>query len=186
MTRQHHAHSLALFAALVCTALTACSIPPPKARISSVSLTRLTVSKVELRVGMELQNPNTFSMRIENLDWSLELYEEPFVNGSMDFSRDIFFELRPLKRGRLKVHEGGVLRDGHKLLMSPNGTTQLYDLETDPREMNPTTGEDAPELRAALADFQARVTRDSGAASPPPELSDDMKHQLQVLGYVPE
>lgn len=68
----------------------------PKVELESIGVKNLTWEKVQLLVGLKLQNPNSFSLDLSNLDYSVTYqeqivaegkYPKPFKLESDDLSR---------------------------------------------------------------------------------------------------
>jgi len=80
------------------------------------------------------------------------------------------------------------LRDGvHKVLVTPRGALEIYDLSSDPRETRPLTGADAIDAAASLAPLDAHRSALAARQAPPRAeavaLDEATKEKLRALGY---
>ncbi len=106
------------------------------------------------------------------------------LNGESDEDHPIIFEGnfwgRPLR---------GWLRGGYKLILQPDGPTELFNLVADPRETSNLRNFDPQRLKRMIADldlaYKGMMThmRDNDS---PAELTPDELRRLEALGYTEE
>ncbi len=78
-----------------------------------------------------------------------------------------------------------VLMEDHKLIRHPDGTTRLYDLAADPRELRDLSEQD-PALRDKLLGLLDQWIADNEVGEPGEgiEISDEKRRALEALGYL--
>jgi arylsulfatase A-like enzyme len=124
----------------------------------------------------------------------------PVLNGQAARPRDILVELESDVVGALRQHRGltpgaedtrrhaqAIIRGAAKLLLSPGGATEAYDLAGDPGETRPNAAPIAArtaELQAVLLDTRRRLAQraNPNVTSQPLDKSD--RERLRALGYV--
>jgi hypothetical protein len=83
----------------------------------------------------------------------------------------------------------GIVQGDKKLLLTPSGrTTETYDLNLDPRELDPlprTGGTAVPELARSLAGYRKELKARARAATERRPLDEATKEKLRALGYQP-
>jgi len=84
----------------------------------------------------------------------------------------------------LRPHERAVVTESAKLISNVDGTSEFYDLRTDPAEAHPD--EVGPEARAALSQLLVDFTARTGGAPPSSSrviLDDQTRERMRALGY---
>jgi arylsulfatase A-like enzyme len=108
-------------------------------------------------------------------------------------ARDVILELPPTgSKWDLRAHARGIVRASTKLLIAVSGprkkaeSTQIYDLASDPGEVDPNPGVLDGELPALLAALRERTqelaTRAAGSAEKG-VIDEATKEKLRALGY---
>jgi arylsulfatase A-like enzyme len=91
--------------------------------------------------------------------------------------------LRAEGERRHRPHETAVVLGQRKLIVGPEGESELYDLEADPAEKQPVTGQDGKELRHRLVDL-VRHRDGHVAAGQPAPMDPETERRLRAFGYV--
>jgi arylsulfatase A-like enzyme len=100
--------------------------------------------------------------------------------------RPVLSELLPKTKTDRVRHDRAIVRGSEKLLVSPTGAVEMFDLAADPHEKTPLEVGGAP--RAALeAPLSALIERIRPATAPAPAVPDEIdektRERLKALGY---
>jgi arylsulfatase A-like enzyme len=97
-----------------------------------------------------------------------------------------------LRRAKVRKQTAELLREkravavyhGTKKLVLDQDGARLFDLQTDPGEEHPVTGEEARELIERLRELAVAHEAEDPDAAEPIELPEDVRLQLENLGYL--
>ena len=101
---------------------------------------------------------------------------------------DVVLEFEPIFTDTLdrRAHARGLVRGRQKLLLSPSGRAEAYDLSTDPAEQKgepPGPGSAAVAMADALAVTERRLAERAGRSAPVRPIDDALAQRLKALGY---
>lgn len=80
---------LVWLAAILILGLSACAVQQPEVAVRSAKLTSLSTSKMKVEVKVNVSNPNTFTLPVDRVNWSLGLFEEDFSKGRVNLENRI-------------------------------------------------------------------------------------------------
>ncbi len=80
---RHAALALCAFALASCSTIAEKIIQEPKVALQGVKLHDMTVSGGTLLIGVEVENPNPFALRLDGLTYELEVGGKPLSKGEL-------------------------------------------------------------------------------------------------------
>jgi choline-sulfatase len=120
--------------------------------------------------------------------WPRRLYQLRRQRQGNSGPAEVFFHLEDHSGRWLdeRAHTAGMARGPLKLLLTREGTTEAFDLSTDPGEQHPNppalhdkTAELAERIKEVVTDLERRA----GVAESGPPLDEGTKEKLRALGY---
>lgn len=74
----------------------------PEVNVKSALLKKLTTSRLDVGLNLDVFNPNEYELPINGVDWKLDLFQNPFNDGAVQLSRNI----GPLRNTAVEVPLG--------------------------------------------------------------------------------